>query len=67
MQFIKTRADELAILGKLMDHEDPIETIPNGLDDDYKPIIDVVNSCDTLILFEELHEKLINKELSLCL
>ncbi|PON38918.1 hypothetical protein PanWU01x14_308930, partial [Parasponia andersonii] len=58
---------ELAAIDKPMDQEDLIEKILNGLDDDYKPIIDIINGCDTTILFDELHEKLINKELSLCL
>lgn len=65
MQFIKSRADELAALGKPMDHEDLIEKILDGLDDDYKSLIDVIDGRDTPISFDELHEKLINKELSL--
>ena len=65
MQAIKLRADELAALGKPINHEDLIEKILEGLDDDYQPIIDVVNGCDTPISFDELQEKLINKEFSL--
>ena len=65
MEFIETCADELAPLGKLMDHEDLIEKILDGLKDDYKPIIDVINGHETPISFDELHEKSINKELSL--
>ena len=42
-----------------------MEKILEGLDDEYQSIIDVVNSLDTLIPFDDLHEKLINKELSL--
>ena len=34
MQFIKTRADELALLGKPMDDEDLIEKILARLDDE---------------------------------
>lgn len=63
--FIKTRADELATLAKPMDHEVLIKKILDGLDDDYKSIIDVVNGHDATIQFDELHEKLINKTLSL--
>ena len=44
MQAIKTRADELAALGKLVAHEELIEKILEGLNGDYQPIIDVVNS-----------------------
>ncbi|KAK2651804.1 hypothetical protein Ddye_011660 [Dipteronia dyeriana] len=65
MQFIKGCADELAILGNPIDEDDLIEKILDGPDDSYKSIFDVVNSHETLITFEELHEKLINKELSL--
>ena len=65
MQFIKTCADELAALGKPMDVEDLTKKILDGLDDDYKPIIDIINGRDTPISFDELYEKLINKELSL--
>lgn len=65
MQFIKIRTDELTTLGKPMDHKDLIEKILHGLDGDYKPIIDFINGCDTPISFDELHKKLISKELSL--
>ena len=36
-----------------------------SFDNDYLPIIDAVNGRDTPISFDELQEKLINKELSL--
>ncbi|RVW13786.1 Retrovirus-related Pol polyprotein from transposon RE1 [Vitis vinifera] len=62
MQSIKTRADEL---GKPLDQEDLIEKILEGLDENYQSIIDAVNGRDSTISFDELHEKLINKELSL--
>ena len=65
MQYIKHRTDQLAMLGKPMDNEDIIEKILDGLNDVYKPIADVINARDTTISYEELHEKLINKELSL--
>ena len=65
MQFIKTRADELANLGKPIDEEDLIEKILDGLDDDYKSLVDFINGSVTPISFDELHEKLIDKELSL--
>ncbi|RVW24920.1 Retrovirus-related Pol polyprotein from transposon RE1 [Vitis vinifera] len=65
MQSIKTRADELAALGKPLDQEDLIEKVLEGLDENYQSIIDAVNGCDSTISFDELHEKLINKELSL--
>src|SRR3954468_1471543 len=51
MQFIKAKADELAILGKPMDHEDLVEKILDGLDDEYKSIADIINGSDTSISF----------------
>ncbi|RVW94165.1 Retrovirus-related Pol polyprotein from transposon RE1 [Vitis vinifera] len=65
MQSIKTWADELAALGKPLDQEDLIEKVLEGLDENYQSIIDAVNGRDSTISFDELHEKLINKELSL--
>ncbi|KAJ9542286.1 LOW QUALITY PROTEIN: hypothetical protein OSB04_028792 [Centaurea solstitialis] len=66
MQQIKTITDELASLGKKMDDEDVIDAILTGLDQSsYKPIMDVIHARDTLISFNELHEKLINHELSI--
>ena len=40
MKAIKTRADQLAALGKPLDHEDLIKKILEGLDEDYQSIID---------------------------
>lgn len=65
MQFIKSRADELATLDKPMDDEDLIEKILDRLDDEYKSIVDAIEGRETLISFDELHEKLINKEVFL--
>ena len=47
-----------------LDHEDLIEKTIDGLDDDYKTILDIINGHNTPISFDELHEKLIMKELS---
>ncbi|XP_021745468.1 uncharacterized protein LOC110711399 [Chenopodium quinoa] len=65
MRSLKECADHLAALGKPIDHEDFIDRVLAGLDDSYKSVIDSVNGRDTPISFEELHEKLINKELSI--
>lgn len=54
----------MAILGKPLDDEDLIEKILNGLNPEYKSVVDGVNARDTLISFNELFEKLINKEVS---
>lgn len=63
MQSIKTCTDRLAIMGKPMDAEDIIEKVLAGLDyEQYKSVIDAINARDTPISFDELHEKLINKE-----
>ena len=65
MQAIKTCTDRLASMGKPMDHEDIIDKVLQGLEyDTYKPVIDAVNARDTSISFEELHEKLITRELA---
>lgn len=65
MQFIKCHAAELVVLGQSLDQEDLIETVLDGLDDSYKLVVDAINNRETLISFDELHEKLINHELSL--
>ncbi|KAL4591677.1 hypothetical protein LXL04_004647 [Taraxacum kok-saghyz] len=66
MQSVKIIVDELQILGKKMDIEDITDAVLNGLDStSYKTIIDAVHARDTPISFHELHEKLINHELTL--
>ncbi|RVW57083.1 Retrovirus-related Pol polyprotein from transposon RE2 [Vitis vinifera] len=44
---------------------DLIDQVLEGLSDEYKSVIDAINARDTLISFDELHEKLLNKEASL--
>ena len=66
MQTIKTLVDELSLLGKTTDQEDATDTIFHGLDPiQYKPVIDGIYARDSPISFSELHEKLLNQELSL--
>ncbi|KAI4346084.1 hypothetical protein L6164_013166 [Bauhinia variegata] len=65
MQAIKACSDQLTSLGKPLDSEDLVDYVLHGLDGSYQPIIDAINVRDTPIKFEELHEKLINKELFL--
>lgn len=62
MRAMKTKADELALLGKPIDAEDLIEQILAGLPEDYKPEVDAVNSRDHSISFSELTEKLLSRE-----
>ncbi|KAL6321050.1 hypothetical protein AAG906_012034 [Vitis piasezkii] len=65
LQLVKCRADELAILGAPMNEDDLTDKILDGLGDDYKELICVVQARDTMIIFDELHEKLLNFEASL--
>lgn len=65
MLIIKSHDDELIVLGKQLHHDDLIEKILDGIDDDYQPVIDPINYRDIPISFDKLHEKLINKELLL--
>lgn len=44
MEFVKNRADELVVLGKPLDREDLIETILDGLDYDYKAVVDAITT-----------------------
>jgi hypothetical protein len=62
---MKCRADELTILGAPMDEDDLTDKILDGLGDDYKELIHAVQARDTMIMFDELHEKLLNFEASL--
>ncbi|KAL5747359.1 hypothetical protein ACOSQ2_024656 [Xanthoceras sorbifolium] len=62
---IKARADELAILGAPMDHEDLTEEILDALGDDYKKLVRSVQARDTSITFEELYQKLLSFEASI--
>ena len=65
LQTIKARVDELVILGAVVDDEDPLEKILEGLGEDYKELVRAVQARDTPISFDELHEKLLNFEASL--
>lgn len=65
MQSVKARADELAILGAPIINDDLIEKILDGLRDEYKELVCVVQARDILITFDDLHEKLLTFEASL--
>ncbi|GFP89167.1 hypothetical protein PHJA_001060400 [Phtheirospermum japonicum] len=62
---VKTCADLLASLGKEQDPYDLIDDVINGLDESYQAVIDGLHARETPISFEELHEKIIQKELQL--
>ncbi|CAA7051267.1 unnamed protein product [Microthlaspi erraticum] len=64
-QGLTTRFDQLALLGKLIDHEDQVDFVLQGLPDEYKPIIDQTEGRDSPPTLTELHEKLINHEVKL--
>lgn len=59
---MKAGDDELPILGEPIDVDDLIDKILDGLGDDYKVLVRAVQAWDTLISFDELHEKLLNFE-----
>ena len=52
-------------LEKPMEHEDLLEKILDGLGSEYQFVIDAVNGRDTPISLDELHDKLIHKEITL--
>ena len=64
LHFVKTCADELAILGVPLDPEDLTDKILDRLGDDYKELVCAVQARDTSITFDELHEKLLSFEAS---
>lgn len=57
--------DNLAILGKPIEHEDQIDLILEGLPDEYKPVIDQVEGRDQPPTITDLHERLLNHEAKL--
>ena len=65
LQSVKARADELAILGALVDEEDLTEKILDELEEDYKELDLAIQARDNSISFDELHEKLLTFEASL--
>uniref|UniRef100_A0A1J3J5G1 Retrovirus-related Pol polyprotein from transposon TNT 1-94-like beta-barrel domain-containing protein n=1 Tax=Noccaea caerulescens TaxID=107243 RepID=A0A1J3J5G1_NOCCA len=62
---LTTRFDQLALLGKVIDLEDQIEYVLEGLPEEYKTLIDQVESRDSPPTLTELHEKLINHEVKI--
>lgn len=66
LQGVTTRLDQLAILGKYMDHEDQVEIILEGLPEEYKPVVDQIEGKDTPPTITEIHERLLNHEATLC-
>lgn len=66
MNAIRVCVDQLAILGDPYKLKDLIERVLEGLQDsNYQVVIDATNARDSLITFDELHEKLIIREVRL--
>lgn len=65
MRGLTSRFDQLALLGKPLDHEDKIEFIIDGLPEEYKSVSDQLEGRDVSPSIVEIHEKLINKEAKL--
>lgn len=59
---MKAKSDDLALLGKPLDPEDLTEQILAGLSEDYKPEIDAINGRDNPISYNEMYERLLNRE-----
>lgn len=64
MQSVRAKADQLTLFGKPLDHEDIIEYILDGLDDDYRGVVEHINGREVPPTLEELHDKLVNREAS---
>jgi len=60
-----TRFDELALLGKPLEHEEQIEFLLGGLTEDYKSVVDQTENRDKPPTLTELLEKLLNREAKL--
>ena len=59
---ITSKANLLVLLGSPMEHEDLLDMITDGLNEEYQAVINMVNGEDTPISIEELHEKLLHRE-----
>lgn len=62
MRIIVNKTDQLALLGAALEHEDILDIVTEGLGEDYRAIVEIVNGRDVPITLDELHEKLINRE-----
>lgn len=62
LQGLTTRFDQLAILGKPVDHEDQVEHVLEGLPEEYKQVVDQIEGKDAPPSLTEVHERLRNHE-----
>ncbi|KAL1222486.1 Retrovirus-related Pol polyprotein from transposon RE2 [Cardamine amara subsp. amara] len=67
MHSFLTKTDQLALLGMPVDHEYLLDTITEGLGDDYHVIMEIVSGRDIPISIDEIHEKLLNQENTIAL
>lgn len=59
LQSIKSHTDGLAILGAPIGEEDLTEKILDGLGDNYKELVHVIQAHDNSVVFDiKLHEKM---------
>ncbi|CAN7021996.1 unnamed protein product [Brassica rapa subsp. trilocularis] len=65
LQGFTTRFDQLALLGKPCELEDQIDYVLEGLPEEYKQVIDQIESRETPPSITEIHEKLLNFEVKL--
>lgn len=65
LQGFTTRFDQLALLGKPYELEDQIDYVLEGLPEEYKQVIDQIESRETSPSITEIHEKLLNFEVKL--
>ncbi|KFK33813.1 hypothetical protein AALP_AA5G063300 [Arabis alpina] len=62
LQGLVTRFDQLALLGKPLDHDEQIDKILAGLPEEYKSLAEQIEGRDVSPSIIELHEKLLTKE-----
>ena len=62
MQGLTIRYDELALLGKPVEHDDQVEKLLVGLPEEYKPVVDQIEGKDNTPSIIEIHERLLNHE-----
>jgi hypothetical protein len=59
LQLVKAMADELAVLGALVDNEDLTDKILEELGDDYQELVRAVQARENAFSFDEFYEKLL--------
>lgn len=65
LQCLIKRFDQLAVLGKVIDHEDQVECVLGGLPEEYKSVVEQIEGRDIPPTLTEVHERLRNHEAKL--